>query len=463
MARHPMPDVIVLLPGIMGSVLRRGNKDVWAASGSAGIQALLSAGDSIRDLRFDGSNDDDVPDDGVTAHRLMPFAHLIPGFWKIDGYSETTNFLMSRFEITAGQNYFEFPYDWRLSIRVTGARLQEATHRWLKDWRASSGNADARLILVGHSMGGLVARHFIEVLDGWRDTRALVTFGTPYRGSLNALNTLVHGEKKVFGLADFSGFVRSLPSVYQLLPIYPCYDPGTGDLQRVAEATGIPNVSQARASHALAVHHEIRDKVKEHLDNEEYVKRGYEIFPVSGINQPTRQSARLDGGKIVFANTYHGKDGRGDGTVPRASAIPLELDNDPRAMYPGARHASLQYTDSVLTHLEGLITAMYLDFGSFQVLEDPRGQLSLDVDDAYSASEPVTVRLQSSTPGLTLTVRVDRAESDEVITQAVGPVDESWTEVDLGPLASGMYRISATAPFGVQPVMDIFAVLDGQP
>jgi pimeloyl-ACP methyl ester carboxylesterase len=39
-----------------------------------------------------------------------------------------------------------------------------------------------KLILVGHSMGGLVARYFLECLEGWRDTRRLVTFGTPYRG-----------------------------------------------------------------------------------------------------------------------------------------------------------------------------------------------------------------------------------------------------------------------------------------
>ena len=40
------------------------------------------------------------------------------------------------------------------------------------------------------SMGGLVSRYFLEVLEGWRDARALLTFGTPYRGSLNALDAL---------------------------------------------------------------------------------------------------------------------------------------------------------------------------------------------------------------------------------------------------------------------------------
>ena len=62
-------------------------------------------------------------------------------------------------------------------------RLKEQTDRWLWEWRRES--PEAKLILVGHSMGGLVARYFLECLEGWRDTRQLVTFGTPYRGSLN--------------------------------------------------------------------------------------------------------------------------------------------------------------------------------------------------------------------------------------------------------------------------------------
>ena len=48
-------------------------------------------------------------------------------------------------------------------------------------------------------MGGLVARYFIEALGGWEVTRALITFGTPYRGSVNAIDFLAHGFKKGIG------------------------------------------------------------------------------------------------------------------------------------------------------------------------------------------------------------------------------------------------------------------------
>ena len=95
-------------------------------------------------------------------------------------------------------------------------------------------------------MGGLVSRYFLECLEGWKDTRALVTFGTPYRGSLNALDGLANGVKK--GPLDLSTLARQLTALYQLLPVYECYDAGDGKLVRVGETAGIPNVDAAKAA-----------------------------------------------------------------------------------------------------------------------------------------------------------------------------------------------------------------------
>ena len=39
------------------------------------------------------------------------------------------------------------------------------------------------LTIVGHSKGGLIAAYYVKKLGGWRRTRALVTLGTPYRGT----------------------------------------------------------------------------------------------------------------------------------------------------------------------------------------------------------------------------------------------------------------------------------------
>ena len=58
MSRTPVSDVIVLLPGITGSVLQKDGRDIWALSGGAAVRALTSLGSSIMGLKLD----DDDPD-----------------------------------------------------------------------------------------------------------------------------------------------------------------------------------------------------------------------------------------------------------------------------------------------------------------------------------------------------------------------------------------------------------------
>jgi pimeloyl-ACP methyl ester carboxylesterase len=197
--RYPVKDVVVMLPGILGSVLEREGKEVWALSTGALFRGLLTLGRSVTSLELSGDDTGRDLDDGVRATRLMPDVHLIPGFWKIDGYGKIKQRMFDLFDFTEGLNWFDFAYDWRRDNRVAAAQLAELAPRWLSEYRRQSGQPDAKLILVGHSMGGLVARHYLEILDGWKDTRALVTFGTPYRGSLNALNFLANGLKKGLG------------------------------------------------------------------------------------------------------------------------------------------------------------------------------------------------------------------------------------------------------------------------
>src|SRR5205823_6058877 len=189
----------------------------------------------------------------------FPDTHLVPGLWKIDGYGRITGAVQRIFDVNTGKNYFEFPYDWRRDNRVAARRLASQSRQWLKSWRASTGNEHAQLILIAHSMGGLVARYFLEVLQGWKDTKALITFGTPYRGALNSLEFIANGYKKKLGavsVLDLSAVLQSLTSVYQLLPIYPCIDVG-GHLVRVCEAGNIPSLDLEKATDALKFHNEI--------------------------------------------------------------------------------------------------------------------------------------------------------------------------------------------------------------
>ena len=136
------PDVVVLLPGISGSALAKdGQRDLGPLNWS-----VVGCGEHSSASRYASSSlsDDDpsVDDlgDGITATRLIPDLHIIPGLWKIDGYSATKASLLQRAGLEENRNYFDFPYDWRRDNRVSAGASREAARRWLKAWRTSSGN-----------------------------------------------------------------------------------------------------------------------------------------------------------------------------------------------------------------------------------------------------------------------------------------------------------------------------------
>jgi pimeloyl-ACP methyl ester carboxylesterase len=462
MAKKAMRDVVVVLPGITGSVLQKDGKDVWNVTGGSVLRALLSLGQNVKDLALteDPPDVDDLGD-GVTAPKVMRDIHLIPGLWKIDGYSKTLKYVTDTFDVRAGENFFEFPYDWRRDNRVAARKLAKDSQGWLAAWREKSGADDARLILVGHSMGGLVSRYYLECLDGWRDTRVLVTFGTPYSGSLNAVGTLVNGLKKKIGPIgiDLSDLVRSLTAIYQLLPTYACYDGGDGRLVGVGDAT-IPHVDRQRAQAAAEFHDEIREAVKAHEQEDEYLEQRYDIRPVVGILQPTFQSARAAGEGVTLLRAYGGEDQGGDGTVPRVSATPVELEREANAMFASERHASLQNEDAVLVQLRGVMSGLDVDFPAFRDAFPSIG-LGLELDDAYETGEPVHVRVHpEEEPAEPLLVEAFDAETgQEAARERLRPAEDGWHEARLRPLPEGTYRLTAFGSGRVEPVTDIFVVL----
>lgn len=470
MPRKRMGDVIVMLPGITGSVLQRNGQDVWAPTPGAALNALLTLGHDIQHLALhDDPADVDDLGDGVVATRVIGDVHLIPGLWKIDGYTKLKSFVTKTFDVKLGENLFEFPYDWRRDNRVSARKLQHASADWLRAWRERSGNDNAKLILVGHSMGGLISRYFLECLEGWRDTRTLVTFGTPYRGSIKAIGTLANGMSKKIGPVglDLTGLVRSLTAVYQLLPIYPCYDAGDGKLVRIAE-TDVANIDRARAEAARAFHDEIKQAVERHQQDEEYRRGRYAIRPVIGTVQPTVQSARKSGHGVELIRSYEGVDQDGDGTVPRVSATPLEIEHEENAMFAAQKHASLQNDDPVLTQLAGILTGIDLDLSRFRAM--PRIGLGLDVDDVYGADEPVTIRArpEQSLQASLIAVVEDAARAPdaeqpvETARASLHPAEDEWHVAELRPLPPGTYRVTVLGDGLIEPVTDVFAVAAGE-
>lgn len=413
--RHQLDDVVVVLPGIMGSTLHRDGVPVWEPSGAALIHALMSLLRNVNALRLPDGIGDGHPGDRVEAVGLMPDIRMPFGVWTFDlGYDALLKFLRQTFDLveaTPGEerpaNLVVFPYDWRLSNRYNGERLRTVAEGALARWRERGGRyAQARLVFIAHSMGGLVARWYLDRLGGAEVTRKLITLGTPHRGSLRALEQLCNGVRKGPGpfRLNLTTFARSLPSLHQLLPEYASIE-RDGGLAKTTEVT-LPELVTEMVGDAMAFHDQIDT---DRADRAHPVS--YELHPICGFRQPTWTTARLDGGRIVPIRTIDGHDGGGDATVPRLAAAPPDVNLDSATIHHVAdNHSGLVHNRNVFDELEGILTASSVRYRGGDVA------VSVEIDEVLEADE--TLRIAALLPDN------DRVALEAVITAADGrPVD----------------------------------------
>jgi hypothetical protein len=169
----------------------------------------------------------------VSAGPIDVYGDFISG---ITGEQDTPGFQ----PYTEGADYFTFAYDWRQEIAtVTAPLLGQALENYARIHEEKTGipAPDTKFILVGHSMGGLVARTFLSENPQWADRiAAMYLVGTPNLGSVKAIKTLIVGpgglkENAVSFPASLLNFLPSnvdanltklvaisRPSLYELLP-----------------------------------------------------------------------------------------------------------------------------------------------------------------------------------------------------------------------------------------------------
>ena len=490
LTHYPIKDIVVILPGITGSVLQKDGEDLWAVSGRSIWDIVKSKGKALDALKVK-QDDPEAEDlgDGIKAVRLVEDAQVIPGLFKVDGYTKTTRMITDNFSnVIRGNiyddpddkaaNFYHFPYDWRRDNRASAKILKKLLDKRLKRWREYSGNQNAKVILLAHSMGGLVSRYYIEVLEGWKDCKALFTFGTPYRGSLNAVSFIANGYKKAF--IDLTEVMRSMNSVYQLMPRYKALKIDN-DFYRIAESpTELSNIDRAKATNALKFHDEIDNAADANIEDQTY-QNAFVTRPIVGVMKPTMQSAELVDGVITISEalpTWLSDDrsypGDGDGTVPQVSATPVQM--TPRDAlsidYIAESHGALQNQPDVLLNLlkriQSVQSASVQDIrGSLPIVA--RGKRSglkgigLSIDDLYLINEPISMQAVTGDASFNSLLAEITCLSHErpVITASFTAEHGTWV-MTTDALKTGLYRIKVqtdnTSEDAPNPVHNLFEV-----
>jgi hypothetical protein len=389
------PDLIVVIPGITGSALRRGERVVWDLSVAAVAHGLSHTTTVLAGMQLPDGLGDAEPD---PVHRLDPVGliegwHVWPGFWSGVGYGR----LLSRLHRLYPEpgRVVAFAYDWRLSNRVNARRLQTTVDTKLARWQQQSGHGEAKVIYICHSMGGLIARYYLEVLGGRETCRRLITIGTPYSGSVKAIKALTGGLVRLLPRLDerLVNLARTLPAVHQLLPTYHCIVAGSEPIT-LSDAT-VPNVPTAAICDAHSLHTQISEALSRNG------RPPYERYAFGGRRQPTDQSVSITPSGLRYNRHQRDIDHTGDGTVPLFSSVAPEDQTTAAGIFYAARHSRLQRHDLLLEQIIDKVNGV--DLGATL---SPPYELALDLPDMAQAGIDLPLTVTADFPDLLLRANI---------------------------------------------------------
>jgi|CXWL01.1.fsa_nt_gi hypothetical protein len=207
-----MQNPVIVIPGIQGSAL----EDFYPMPSEALWSAVVTK--EYERLALHPDN---------TRYEAQEPARVLPAGPLAIAYKDLVEAL--RHELSEKRDrptpVFPFAYDWRHDVQRTADLLdgfidEVLARTWLLPHYRKE--ADRRVDLVGHSMGGLVMADYVSRYGG-KKVRRCVSLATPFQGSVEAI------KKVTTGSGSFTGdpprdrereMARSIPAVYQLLPKY---------------------------------------------------------------------------------------------------------------------------------------------------------------------------------------------------------------------------------------------------
>lgn len=191
-------DVIIIVPGIMGSELKYGSTLVWSPNDSS-----ESAIKCFKWIACDET--------GASSYTITPY--IGDSYGTQETYETLYTTLYNAYNSSTCDVKF-FAYDWRLSCVSAAESLRNLISGY-----------NGKIYIVAHSMGGLVASQYIKnATTSQKNRTTIITLGTPFQGSPKAVNVFENGAMfdDLIGILIVNSFVKSVvpnfPSAYELLP-----------------------------------------------------------------------------------------------------------------------------------------------------------------------------------------------------------------------------------------------------
>lgn len=196
-------EVVVLVPGIMGSVLKDGAEIIWPGTPAE----LLFPYRKMPQLCKDNLD----PVDVIRSVSISSQYDTLIDALATCGFRENG----------AAPTLAVCPYDWRKDNALAAERLASRMESIVQQ----HGNT-VEITLLGHSMGGLVARYYLESGDfagraGLANVRRLIALGTPHRGAPLAIQAALGQVKRLFLNKEQVKTLANnplFPALYQLMP-----------------------------------------------------------------------------------------------------------------------------------------------------------------------------------------------------------------------------------------------------
>ena len=396
---------IVIVPGTMGTRLTdpANNELIWNPTADRGI---FAANDSVlqdmsRTLVPDEKHGFPVHHDNfVPTLNIRHVNNIIFDFYGAIALAMQHDLRKK----LAKKNLVPVVYCCGYDFRVDNAASAQRLSSIVDEAQAECDGEPA--IVIAHSMGGLITRHFCKNLGGQAKVRAIVLLASPTHGAPDAYFTLRTGLDEIFPLRlilfmsqeNSRRFTRVMPSVYQLLPsiLYSRLDPGwitfdatnTGFLPDPPIRQEGPRFSDGSENFfvyrdiytGLTDDVEFRSLSTAHLQTALNFDGGLLVDAdstymhptsvlVAGTKKDTKGKANVvfdgvasTGGKVIVGSrVVELEKVNGDKTVPLISGNPQRIKPDTtlRQEFPNVEHQKVPATRSVIDHVMDRIDGLF--------------------------------------------------------------------------------------------------------